>query len=142
MQEKLHIIPFKTEIIQQIGIDICRLPKVDSLKHLVVCKDYFSKWSEEKCIKDKSASIIAQFLYEIIHRYGCMKIQISDQGREFVNEIRKGLNNIVSTKQWIKRLKDSLMKILDGNHCNWPNIIKGVLFANRVSKIFTILPYV
>ena len=72
---------------------MCRLPKVDSLKHLFVCKDYFSKWSEEKCIKGKSASTIVQFLYEIIYQYGCMKIQINDQGREFVNEISKALNN-------------------------------------------------
>ena len=26
------------------------------------------------------------------------------------------------------------MKILDGNPCDWPNIIEGVLFAHRVSK--------
>ena len=26
------------------------------------------------------------------------------------------------------------MKVLDGNPCDWPNIIEGVLFAYRVSK--------
>ena len=35
-QVKLHSIPFKNEVIQQIGINIGSLPKVDSLKHLVV----------------------------------------------------------------------------------------------------------
>ena len=43
---------------QQIGIDICSLPAVDSFKHLVVCIDYFSKWSEAKPINDKIASTI------------------------------------------------------------------------------------
>ena len=27
-----------------------------------------------------------------------------------------------------------LVKVLDGNHCDWPNIIKGVLFAQRVNQ--------
>ena len=53
---------------QQIGIGICSLPAVDGFKHLVVRKDYFSKWSEVKHIKDKSASPIAQFFYEKICR--------------------------------------------------------------------------
>ena len=48
-----------------------------------------SKWLEAKPIKDKSTSIIAQFLYDIICRHECMKIQINMQGRQFVNEITK-----------------------------------------------------
>ena len=81
----LHRIPIKTEVMQQIGIDICILPEVVGFNHLVVCIDYFSVWSEVKSIKDESASTIAQFLYEVICRHGCMKIQINDQWREFVN---------------------------------------------------------
>ena len=33
---KLHSIPFKTEVMQEIGTDICSLPEVDSFQHLVV----------------------------------------------------------------------------------------------------------
>ena len=73
------------------------------VKHLVVCIDYFSKWSELKTIKDKIASIIArvQFLYEVICWHGCMKIQINDQGREFVNEVSKVLHNMIGTERCI-----------------------------------------
>ena len=42
-QVKLHSIPVKNEVIQQIGINIGSLPKVDGLKHLVVRLGYFSK---------------------------------------------------------------------------------------------------
>ena len=59
---------------QQIGIDICSLPEIDDFQHLVVCIGYFSKWSEVKSIKDKSASTISQFLFEVICQHGCMKI--------------------------------------------------------------------
>ena len=37
-----HSIPIKTQVMQQIGIDICNLPEVDGFKHLVVCIEYFS----------------------------------------------------------------------------------------------------
>ena len=135
---------------QQIGIDICSLPEVDGFKHLVVCIDYFRKRSEAIPIKDKSSSTIAQFLYEVICRHGCMNIQINDQEREFFNEVRKVLHNMIGTEQRItsayhpqsnglcerqnRTIKDSLVKVFDGNPCDWPNIIEGVLFAHRVSK--------
>ena len=43
VSSELHSIPIKTEVMQQIGIDICSLPEVDGFKHLIVCIDYFSK---------------------------------------------------------------------------------------------------
>ena len=64
--------------VKQIGIDLCTLPEVDGFKHLIACKGYFSKWSEAKAVKDKSTPIVAKFLYEIICRHGCMRIQIND----------------------------------------------------------------
>ena len=120
---------------QQIGIDIRSFPEIDGFQHLVVCIGYFSKWSEVKPIKDKSASTISQFLFEVICQYGCMKIQINDQGREFVNEVSKVLHNMIGTEQPItlayhpqsngvcerqnRTIKDSLVKVLDRNPCDW-----------------------
>ena len=129
---------------------MCSLPEVDGFKHLVICIDCFSKWLEVKPIKDNSASTIAQFLYETTCRHGCMKIQISDEDGKFVNEVSKVLHYITGTEQsktsaynpqsnglcerqnWT--IKDSLVEVVDGNPCDWPNIIEGVLFAHRVSE--------
>ena len=79
-----------------------------------------------------------------------MKIQINDQGSKFFNEVSKVLHNMIGTRQRItlayhpqsnglcerqnRTIKDSLVKVLDGNPCDWPSIIKGVLFAHRVRK--------
>ena len=82
---ELKSIPVPNKVMKQIGIDLCTLPEVDGFKHLIVCIDYISKWSEGKAVKDKSAPTVAKFLYEIICRHGCMRIQINDQGKEFVN---------------------------------------------------------
>ena len=63
---ELKSIPVPNEAMKQIGIDLCSLSEVDELKHLIVCIDYFSKWSEAKAVKDKSAPTVAKFLHEII----------------------------------------------------------------------------
>ena len=132
----------------QIGVDICSLHGVDGFKRFVVLRHYFSKYLEPKFIKDKSASTITQFLYEIICRYGCMKIQITDQWS--LNEVSKVLHNMIGIAQriilayhlqsnglckWQNRtIKDSLVKVLNENSCDWSIIIEGVLLSHRVNK--------
>ena len=58
--EELHGISIPSQVMKQIGIDICSLPDVDGYKYLVVCIDYFSKWSEAKPTRDKSATTVGQ----------------------------------------------------------------------------------
>ena len=146
---ELQSVPVPTAVMKQIGIDICNLPEVDGFKHLVVCIDYFSKWSEAKPVKDKLACTIASFLYEVICRHGCMKIQINDQGREFVNQVSSELHAMTGVTQRVtsayhpqsnglcerqnRSIKDSLIKVLDEKAEQWPYVIDGILFAHRVS---------
>ena len=109
----------------------------------------FSKWSEAKPVKDKSAPTVARFLYEVMCRHGCFKTQINDQGKEFVNEVSDALLELTGTDQRVtsayhpqsnglcerqnRTIKDSLVKVLEENPKKWPNVIEGVLFAHRVS---------
>ena len=128
---ELDSILIKTEVMQQIVINICSFPEVDDFKHLVACIGYFNKWSQAKPIKDNIASTTAQFLYEVICRHGCIRIQINDQGKEFVNKVCKVLHNMIGTEQSItlayhpqsnglfqrqnRTTIDSLVKVLDRN---------------------------
>ena len=91
---ELKSIPVPSSVMKQVGVDICNLPEVNGYRHVIVLIDYFSKWSEAKPTKDKSAPTIAQFLYEVMCRHGCFEIQINDQGREFVNEVCKQLHEL------------------------------------------------
>ena len=50
---ELRCIPVPSEVMKQVGIDICTLPEVDGFIYLVVLIDYFSKWSEAKPLKNK-----------------------------------------------------------------------------------------
>ena len=96
---ELQSIPIKSIVMHQVGIDISNLPESNGFKHLVVCIDYFSKWTEAKALRAKKATSIAKFLYEVICRHGCIKIQINDQGREFVNDVCTVLHEMTGTEQ-------------------------------------------
>lgn len=78
-----------SEVWELIGIDLTGpLPKTSSgFQYILTATDYFSKWVEAFPLKTKSASEVAQHLCSIIYRHGCPKRILSDQGREFVNEV-------------------------------------------------------
>ena len=99
ISQRLQNVPVPSQVMAQIGVDICNLPEVDEFKHLIVCIDYFSKWSEAKPLKHASALSVAEFLYEIICCIGCIRIQINDQGREFVNVVSENLHIMTGTEQ-------------------------------------------
>ena len=91
---ELHQVPVPSDVMVQIGVDITNFPPTDNgPPHngyccAVVAMDYFSKWSEARALKDHTGESVAKFLFEdIICRHVCVKIQINDQGREFVNKV-------------------------------------------------------
>ena len=143
---ELQSIPIKSIVMHQVGIDISNLPESNGFKHLVVCIDYFSKWTEAKALSDKKATSIAKFLYEVICRHGCIKIQIN----EFVNDVCTVLHEMTGTEQRVtsayhpqanglcerqnRTIKVALVKVLNENPTEWPDAIDGVLFAHRVSR--------
>ena len=150
VKEELKNIAVPSDVMKQIGVDICCLPSADEFDYLIVCIDYFSKWSEAKPIHDKSPPTVAQFLYEFICWHGCFAIQINEQGREFVNEVADELHSMTGTLQRMtpayrpqsnglverqnRTIKNALVKILNQNPEQWPYVINGVLFAHRVSR--------
>ena len=78
VKQELKNIPFSSNVMKQIGKDLCFLPKVDEFEHVVICIDYFFKCSEAKSTRDKSAPTVAQLLYKFICKNGCFTIQITD----------------------------------------------------------------
>jgi hypothetical protein len=97
----LQTITIPNKVMYQVGVDITQLPEVHGFKYLIVLVDYFTKWIEGKAVVDKSAATVAAFLYEVICRHGCFKIQINDQGREFVNSLSTSLHELTGVEQRI-----------------------------------------
>ena len=64
----------------------------------VTAIDYYTKWPEAAPLTNKSATAVAQFLYSLICRHGCPEIEISDQGREFVNQVQQELHQLTGVE--------------------------------------------
>ena len=84
--EKLKSIPVPRLPWRQLGIDcITNLPPTDEgYDTIVTAIDYTSKLPE---CKGKFTDGVAEFMYELVCHHGAAKIHISDQGREFVNQV-------------------------------------------------------
>ena len=50
------------------------------------------KWPKAVAVLIKTARCVADFIYWTITRNGCAEIQISDQGREFINQVSEELH--------------------------------------------------
>ena len=135
---------------KQTGVDLCGLPEADGYRYLIICIDYFSKWSETKPITNKTARIIAQYLCEMMCRHGCFAIQINYQDREFINKVSDELHLLTGVQQRVtsayhpkssgliarqnRTIKNFLVKVLEENPLKWPSIIGEALFAHRANK--------
>ena len=62
LKNEMHSVPDSPHIMKQVGLD--------GYRHLIVSIDYFTKWSEAKPIRDKTALTVATFLYELMCRRG------------------------------------------------------------------------
>ena len=58
-------------------------------RYILTQTDYFSKYVEAFAIPEKSAICVAEGLYKSFCRHGAPVHVISDQGREFVNQVGK-----------------------------------------------------
>ena len=87
--EKLNSVPVPYQTINQLGIDlITNLPKTpEGYNTIVTAVDYTSKWVESRALKGKFTEGVAQFMYDLVCHFGALQIHISDQGREFVNQV-------------------------------------------------------
>jgi len=54
--------------------------------YIITTMKYITRWVEAALVKDYSAETIAHFLFEqVITRFGCPRVLMSDQGTYFIN---------------------------------------------------------
>ena len=85
----LHPIPVSTRIFYRWGIDLAG-PFAESNagnRYICVAVEYTTRWPEAAAIPTKHACHVSKFVHNLICRYGVMSIMMSDQGREFCNDI-------------------------------------------------------
>ena len=53
-------------------------------RYIITGTEYLTRWVEAKAVRNCDATTAAQFLFEnIINRFGCLVILMSDQGTHF-----------------------------------------------------------
>ena len=118
-------------------------------RYLVTCTDYFSKWPEACGLPSKSADGVAHFLHTLIMRFGCFQVCISDQGREFVNEVnqrlfdRVGIEHRISSayhpqtngldERMNQTVTKALIKYVETEEDDWDEYLDAILFSYRTS---------
>lgn len=80
-------------------------------RYIIIVIDYLTRWAEAKLVKDCSAATGAQFIFKnIISRFGCPRILMSDQGTHFLNQTIKQL--IEQFQVFIKRVPHITFKLM------------------------------
>ena len=82
----LPLVPFEKWRINYVGEVHPHSSK--GMAYIVVATKYLTKWAETKVVKTNTAANAATFMYEnIISRFGCPKIIVSDKDTYFLNEM-------------------------------------------------------
>ena len=63
------------------------LTSIYPYRYILTQTDYFSKYVEAYALQEKTALSVARGLYKSFCRHGAPVHIISDQGREFVNQV-------------------------------------------------------
>ena len=74
-----------------VGMDLIGPFKATAQRHqyVLTMTDYFTKFVEAVPIEDKSAISVARGIYKVYCRQGAPVHIITDQGKEFVNQVDK-----------------------------------------------------
>ncbi|KAG1924860.1 gypsy retrotransposon integrase-like protein [Pimephales promelas] len=137
-----------------VGIDLTGpLPETaEGFKYILTATDYFSKWVEAFPLKTKTAAEVGRHLCSIIYRHGCPQRILSDQGREFVNDLNHRLCEMLCIKRSVTaayhpqtngldektndNIKRALKKLVNDQQNDWDVYLDATLFSLR-SKVHT-----
>jgi hypothetical protein len=119
-------------------------------RYIITVIEYLTIWEEETLVKYCSTETTTHLLFEqVITRFGCPRILMSDQGNHFINNTINAMNEefeVFHQKSTLyhpqengiveafnKILENALTNIYDDNWENWDLKIPTILWAYRTA---------
>jgi len=66
------------------------------VRYIITTTKYLTRWAEGSSVRYCTTTIATKFLFEnVVTRFGCPRILMSDQGRHFVNETITELTKVL-----------------------------------------------
>jgi hypothetical protein len=126
------------------------LTKITGSRYIITATEYLTRWPKVALVKDCNAETTTQFLFEqVITRFGCPRILMSDQGTHFINrtictmteEFEVHHHKITpynpqengTVESFNKILENALTKICNINRDDWDLKVPTVLWAYRTT---------
>uniref|UniRef100_A0A8C6VT99 Integrase catalytic domain-containing protein n=1 Tax=Nothobranchius furzeri TaxID=105023 RepID=A0A8C6VT99_NOTFU len=135
-----------------LGIDLIGpLPTTAKGKRFILtATDLFTKWVVAKSLYTKTATEVSKKIVNILLDFGLVERIITDQGREFVNEVNRGVFEALNVKHCItsayhpqangqdertnQNIKTALAKYCGEDQNDWDIHLRGIVAGINTSK--------
>ncbi|KAI5090383.1 hypothetical protein C0J45_19244, partial [Silurus meridionalis] len=156
IKEEVKITPIQvTQPFELLGMDLIgKLACTDSgNQYICVIIDYLTKWPQAYPLRSKSAEEVTNCIIKFFNQFEAPKRILTDQGREFVNQINQNVSKILGIKRslcspyhpqtngLVERMNGTiqraLCKLVSKKPKQWDEHLDAVRFGLRTKKQMT-----